>query len=341
MAAMAALALCLWPAMAAADILLAPGFALRIYVTGEGFETPTGTPGRGIPSTSTLVVDDKGVLYLGRTGRRYSSGEYDYLTPLYRIPAGGARLTPSTESRYFYGPPLINAQLGSGRGGRDLLVTTFDRDRRVGALYRMNDGRAQLLAGGTPAEGMALLLVQPEGCVIDSAGTVFVADRERGVVLSLDASGNVLDPAYVRVTRPRVLAVDEANHLWIASDGNAEAPWQPGPGELWRVSPGGERRRVLEGPMAQGLAPGPGGAIFFADRQGSEIFAVTPDGRRVHLARFTDGHAPRSLTFVPDTAETRAAGIAGDLLVVVIRSGVFQLNEIMRISGPFRDLVRP
>jgi len=61
----------------------------------------------------------------------------------------------------------------------------------------------------------------------------------------------------------------------------------------------------------------------------------------VHLARFTDGHAPRSLTFVPDTAETRAAGIAGDLLVVVIRSGVFQLNEIMRISGPFRDLVRP
>jgi len=341
MAVMTALALCLWPAMAAADILLAPGFALRVYVTGEGFETPTGTPGRGIPSTSTLVVDDKGVLYLGRTGRRYSSGEYEYLTPLYRIPAGGARLTPSMESRYFYGPPLVNAQLGSGRGGRDLLVTTFDRDRRVGALYRMNDGRAQLLAGGTPAEGMALLLVQPEGCVIDTAGTVFVADRERGVVLSLDASGKVLDPAYVRVTRPRVLAVDEANHLWIASDGNAEAPWQPGPGELWRVSPGGERRRVLEGPMAQGLAPGPGGAIFFADRQGSEIFAVAPDGRRVHLARFMDGHAPRSLTFVPDTAETRAAGIAGDLLVVVIRSGVFQLNEIMRISGPFRDLVRP
>src|SRR5262249_57773150 len=111
----------------------------------------------------------------------------------------------------------------------------------------------------------------------DSAGTVFVADRERGVVLSLDASGTVLDPAYVRVTRPRVLAVDEANHLWIASDGNAEAPWQPGPGELWRVSPGGERRRVLEGPMAQGLAPGPGGAIFFADRQGLGVLAGTPD----------------------------------------------------------------
>jgi hypothetical protein len=27
--------------------------------------------------------------------------------------------------------------------------------------------------------------------------------------------------------------------------------------------------------------------------------------------------------------------------VIVIRSGVFQLNEIVRISGPFADLVRP
>ena len=336
-----ALGLCVCPGFAAAEILLPPGFAIRVYVTGEGFETPTGTSGRGIPSTSTLVVDDKGVLYLGRTGRRYSSGEYEYLTSLYRIPAGGARLTPSTESRYFYGPPLVNAQVGGSRSGRDLLVTTFDRDRRVGALYRVSNGRAQLFAGGTPEEGMALLLVQPEGSVVDGAGIVYVADRERGVVVSLDAGGKVLDPAYVRVTRPRVLAVDEANQLWIASDGNAEAPWQPGPGELWRVGPGGERRRILEGPLAQGLASGAGGAIFFADRQGSEIFAVRPDGRRVSLARFTDGHAPRGLTFVPDTAETRAAGIAGDLLVVVIRSGVFQLNEIMRISGPFHELVRP
>src|SRR5262249_60483920 len=105
--------LCVAPGFVSAEILLAPGFALRVYVTGEGFETPTGTSGRGIPSTSTLVVDDKGVLYLGRTGRRYSSGEYEYLTPLYRIPAGGARPTPSTESRYFYRPPLLHAPAGA------------------------------------------------------------------------------------------------------------------------------------------------------------------------------------------------------------------------------------
>jgi len=329
------------PPRAPAEILLPPGFVVRVYVTGEGFETPTGSPGRGIPSTATLAVDHQGATYLARTGRRYSSGEYDYLASLYRIPAGGARLTPSTEARYFHGPPLTNSQVSGGRGGRDILVTTFDRDRRVGALYRLTDGRVQLLAGGTPEAGAPPMLIQPEGCAVDAAGNVFVTDRERGVVVRLDSAGQVLDRAYVSVARPRVLAVDEADHLWIASDGNAEAPWQPGPGELWRVSPDGSRRRVLEGPMAQGLAPGPRGVVFVADRQGSEIFAVTPEGKRVTLARFTDGHAPRGLAVVPDTPETRAAGLAGDLLVVLIRSGFFQLNEIVRISGPFADLVRP
>jgi hypothetical protein len=30
--------------------------------------------------------------------------------------------------------------------------------------------------------------------------------------------------------------------------------------------------------------------------------------------------------------------LAGDLLVAVIRAGTFQLNEIVRITGPFGDL---
>ena len=54
---------------ALADILVPAGFTVRMYVTGEGFETPSGSTGRGIPSTSTLLVDPKGMLYLARTGR--------------------------------------------------------------------------------------------------------------------------------------------------------------------------------------------------------------------------------------------------------------------------------
>jgi hypothetical protein len=326
----------LGPAAAPADILLPPGFTARVYVTGEGFGAD-GPRGRGIPSTSTLAVDRTGALYLARTGRRYSGGEFEYLTSIYRIPVGGARVTPQAEGRFLHGPPLVNAQVSAGRGGRDLFLTTFDRDRRVGVLYRLADGRTTFLAGGTPPEPVRPpLLIQPEGVAMSAAGDVYVADRERGVVLRLDGDGRLLDN--VRIQRPRSLAVDEADHLWIGSDGSAEAPWQPGPGAIWRVSPRGEPRLVLQGPVAQGLAAGPGGLVFVADRQGAEIFALTADGARTGLARFTDGDAPRGLAFVPATPETRAAGLAGDLLVAVIRSGTFQLNEIVRIAGPFADL---
>jgi hypothetical protein len=335
-----AVALLIVPTAARAEIQLPPGFSVKMYVTGDGFETTSGPGGRGIPTTPTLAVDHTGALYLARGGRRYSAGEFDYLQRMYRIPPGGARLTPATEERFFHGPPLINAQVMGARGGRELIVSTFDRDRRVGVLYRLAGGRISLFAGGTPERGLPPALVQPEGAAVDAAGHVYVADRERGAVVRLDAGGNLLDAGYVRITRPRTLAVDETDHLWVGGDGAAEAPWQPGPGEIWRVSPGGERRLVLEGPMAQGLAPGPGGMVFVADRQKAEIFALSPDGARTSLARFTDGDAPRGLAFVPVTAETRVGGLAGDLLVAVTRSGSFQLNDIVRISGPFAELVQ-
>src|SRR5262249_56027405 len=82
------------PSPAAAEIILAPGFVARVYVTGSGFETPTGTSGTGIPSTATLVVDNRGTLYLARTGRRYSSGQYEDLARMYRIPAPPPPPTP-------------------------------------------------------------------------------------------------------------------------------------------------------------------------------------------------------------------------------------------------------
>jgi DNA-binding beta-propeller fold protein YncE len=329
------------PHGAAADILLPSGFTARVYVTGDGNQTATGgMPGRGMPSTGSLVMDYTGALYLARTGRRYSGGEYEYLTSIYRVPTGGGRVTPQTEARYFHGPPLNNAQVSGDLAGRQIFVTTFDRDRRVGVVYRLIDGQTRIFAGGTPEPGLPPLLIQPEGIAVNSVGHVFVADRERGVVVRLDADGRVLDPSYTQVKRPRALAVDEADHLWIGSDAGAEAPWQAGPGQIWRVSPDGEARLVLEGPLAQGLAPGPGGTVFVADRQGGEVFALTPQGERLGLARFTDGDAPRGLTIAPATAETRAAGLAGDLFVAVIRSGVFGLNEIVRISGPFTEFAQ-
>jgi hypothetical protein len=289
---------------------------------------------------STLTFDDTGALYLARSGRRYVGGEVEDIWSVYRIPAGGAQITPKTVSTFFYGPPLPNPQVGAIRGGRELFVTTFDRDRRIGVLYRIVDGRIELVAGGTPPKGTPPLLKQPEGVTVDAAGNLYVADREQGTVIRLDPVGQVLDARYVALTRPRVLASDASGQLWVGSDAKAEAPWQQGPGEIWHVSPQGIPRLVLSGPVAQAISVSPAGNLFVADRHGAEVFALTPDGAKVPFARFTDGDTTRSLTFAPTTAGTSKAGVAGDLFVVAIKRGAWQVNEILRISGPFDELVR-
>lgn len=333
-------ALLLAPAPGAAELVLPSGFTAQVYVTGERFDPSTDRGVHGIPATSTLAFDHAGFLYLARTGRRYTGGEVEDIWPIYRIPVGGARLTPDNEARYFHGPPLPNPQVATIRGGRELFVTTFDRDRRVGVLYRILDGRAELFAGGTPPRGTPPLLRQPEGAAADAAGNLYVADRDQGLVVRLDPTGRVLDPHYASVTRPRILAVDDKNQLWIGSDGNAEAPWQQGPGAIWKVGPQGVPSLVLHGPVPQGIALSPAGNLFVADRQAPQVFAVTPEGKRVEFARFTDGDIPRSLAFAPVTLETRRAGIAGDLFVVTIKRGAWPVNEVIRISGSFDELVR-
>jgi DNA-binding beta-propeller fold protein YncE len=336
----AAVALVLAPASVVAEVQLPPGFTAQVYVTGEGFDVSAGGGLAGLPSVSTLALDDAGNLYLARTGRRYFGGEGDDLWPIYRIPVGGARLTPRTEPRYFHGPPLLNAQVAAIRAGRELFVTTYDRDRKIGVLYRMLEGRAELFAGGTPAGGVPPVLTQPEGAAADAAGNVYVADRARGVVAKLDRTGRVLDPRYVEVSRPRLLAAGEGDHVWVAGDGTADAPWQQGTGEILRVGPGGVPSVILRGPVPAAIAASPTGWLVVADRRAARLFVLDTDGKRLDLASFTEGDAPRGLAFAPVTPETRRAGLAGDLFVVVIRRSAFQTNEVLRISGPFEDHVR-
>jgi sugar lactone lactonase YvrE len=316
------------------EVVLPSGFTARVYVTGDGFAQPG-----GLPSSSTLVVDDAGILYLARTGRRFTAGEVDDLFPLYRIPVGGARLTPATEARYFYGPPLPNPQVGAMRS-QDLLVTTFDRDRKIGVLYRLRDGAAELLAGGTPPRGETPLLRQPEGVAVDGHGNIYVADREQGTVVKLDASGRVLERRFAEVTRPRTLAMDPSDRLWIGADVGAEAPWQQGPGEIWAVNRESGAQVVLRGPLAAGLVVAPSGHAIVANRQAAAVVVVMPDGQTLELARFTEGDVPRGLALAPVTPQTRRAGIAGDLFIVVIRRGIFAVNEVVRVAGPLESFIR-
>jgi sugar lactone lactonase YvrE len=294
----------------------------------------------GLPAGSTLAFDEAGALYLARTGRRYLAGEGDDLYPVYRIPPGGGTIAASAEQRHHHGPPLRNPQVATVRGGRELFLTTFDRDRRIGVIYRMRDGRAELFAGGTPLRGQPPVVRQPEGAAFDSQGRLYVADRDRGRILQLDPAGRVLDPAFATMTRPRLVAVDDEDHVWVGADADAQAPWQQGPGEIWRIAPGGTATLVLRGPVAAGMDVAPGGVLFVADRHAARIFALTPDGRRTDFAQMSEGDAPRGLAFAPDTAATRRLGIAGDLFVIAIPRGAWMLNRVLHVSGPLADWVR-
>jgi hypothetical protein len=322
----------------AVDLQLPAGFTTQVYVTGEGFDGGSGTA-RGIPAVSTMAFDSTGAMYLGRTGRRYTGGEVYDLWPIYRIPPGGGRIAASTEERYLYGPPLPNAQVGAMRNGRELFVSTFDRERGIGAVYRVLDGRAELFAGGTPPRGRPPLLRQPEAVALGAAGHVYVADREQGAVLRIDATGAVVDPRYVTVRRPRLLACAGDDVLWVGADGNADAPWQSGPGEIHRVTPQASTV-VFRGAVPAAMAVGPEGVLMVADRHSGRIFALGPDGARLDLIRFPSGAFPRGIGFAPDTPDTRRAGIAGDLFVVTITAGAWRVNDILRISGPFAQLFR-
>jgi hypothetical protein len=328
--------LVLTPLASRAEVRLPPGFTARVYVTGDGFDE--GRSAIGIPATSTIVFDAAGTLYASRSGRRYLGGEVEDIWPIYRFPAGGGRVSHESERRFLYGPPLPNPQVAAVRGS-EVLVTTFDRDRVIGVLYRIVDGRAELLAGGTPpTRGAPPLLKQPEGVALAPSGDIFVADRQQNVVLRLDAAGRVIDPRLLSVTRPR-LVVTRGERLWVAADGEAEAPWQRGVGEIWSVGREG-RRLALRGPIAAGMDVTGNGHLFVADRQGARVVVAGRDATTTSFATFTEGDAPRTLAFAPVSEATRRAGIAGDLFVVVIRRGTWSLNEIIRISGPFDEFVQ-
>ena len=187
------------PAAAAAEMQLPPGFTVHVYVTGHGFDG--GRVAAGIPSTSALAFDAAGTLYAlalgaalpGRRGRGRVAGVPH--------PARRRQLTRNTEARHLYGPPLPNVQVTTTRG-QELLVTTYDRERGLGVLYRVVDGRAELVAGGTPPRGTPPLLKQPEGVALDGAGNLYVADRQQGTVVRLDADRPRAGPALAHAAAP-------------------------------------------------------------------------------------------------------------------------------------------
>jgi sugar lactone lactonase YvrE len=334
------LALLLLVTPARGELRLPPGFTTDVYVTGQGFDTAGERGVTGMPAVGTLGFDAAGTLYMSRTGARFRSGDVEDLWAIYRVPVGGGRVTPDTESRYLYGPPLPNPQIGAVPSRGVVWVTTYDRERRLGALYRILDGKPLLVAGGRPTPSATPVLRQPEGVAIDPGGDIYVTDRDQGAIVRFDAGGKLVNPRHATVLRPRILTIDEAGALWVGADGTAETPFGSGEGEIARITRDGQKQIVLQGPLPASFSMSPGGALFVVQRRTGQLFALTPDGRRLDFGSTNDGSFLRALAFAPVTPETRKAGIAGDLFIVLVSRSMWLINEVVRVSGPFDEWVR-
>ena len=304
---LALMALAILTDPARSEIRLPPGFAKEVYVTGQGFATGRGS--RGHPCHVDPGLRPAGSLFLARTGARYQDARRTTSRRCTACRQAGRRLTPDTEARFLYGPPLRNVQATAVRGGLELFVTTFDRDRRLGVRLPAGRRARRALRGRHPAPERRAPAPPAGGrrrSTRPDTSTSPIGNRAPCVLL--DPSGRVLDPRYVAVQRPRVLAIDASDTLWIGADGNAEAPWQQGPGEIWRVPRDGTPALLLRGPMPAAIAASPGGHLLVADRQGSELFALTPDGQRIPFVSYTQGDAPRGPRVRPGHARHPARG---------------------------------
>ena len=332
-----------WAGYDPAGMKLPPGFKATTYITGSGFDPDRTMNGRGIPAIVAFSFHKDGALYFARTANRLREIYGSDAASIYRFPPGGAEVTPGTESKYLFGPPLLDPdELGVNAEG-DVFVSTRDRIKGYGSVYRLTpSGGKTLFAGGPPGPGIPSLFKDPEGIVFDHLGNVYVVDNDLGVVVQLNSKGKVLNPQYVKgIGRGRTLTIDPRGYLWIGSDGPHHSPHRDGFGRIYRLTFSSGKLDLLHtGPLPSGMDLSPGGNLFVAQRRSGKLFALTPDGKRVEFASFPGRAALRTLAISPVTQETRRLGIAGNLFVMVFPMLDYPVREIIRISGPLDQYVR-
>ena len=326
-----------------AGMKLPPGFTATTYISGAGFDPNQRQSAPGLPAIVTITFDSRGNLYFARTANRLREIYGSDSAPIYRLPVGPARITPDMEGQFLFGPPLSDPDEAAVNEKGEVFVSSSDRKKGFGSLYRLSSsGEAVLFAGGPPAPGSPPLLKDPEGIAFDPSGHIYVTDADLGVVVKLDRRGNVLNAKFLSgLGRGRTLTFDPRGHLWIGTDGLHNTPHMDGSGRIYRVSlPDGKLRLIHSGPLPSGMSLSPGGFLFVAQRRAGKIFALTPEGKRVEFASFSGQSDVRTLAFPPITKETRKAGIAGDLFVMVFPMLDYPVREVIRISGPFDAYVK-
>jgi len=148
----------------------------------------------------------------------------------------------------------------------------------------------------------ATQLNQPAGLALDADGTLYIADRENGRVLSVTSAGalavvftGVGCPAEPCLSEPSGLALDGVGGLLVTDVEPSQPPMANGP-RIWRIELASGQTTVIAGtgvsgvatpgaPAAQaelgepdGIAVAPDGRVFFAERRNNRVLAIATDG---------------------------------------------------------------
>ncbi len=197
-------------------------------LTSKGYEYSVFA--EGLPSVDNLTMTSDGKLYAtlerghghGEVVRILSDGSYEVIIDGLRRPdgirAGDGKLFIVEESKrgrvieYDLGSKQVRvvARLPYVEGlnviSKDEVLLT--EDRKKGKLISLtSEGKSHVLMRG---------LKRPEGIVVDSEGTVFIAETATGKVLKY--SGGRLETVLDGLNKPDQLAIDGTGALLISED---------------------------------------------------------------------------------------------------------------------------
>lgn len=201
------------------------------------------------PPPSALATDPAGNVYVAST----------YADQVVRIDPGGAATVLASIS----GPRAIDA----APDGR-VYVATWGGP----GVYRIDPGGTVTQLMDASGDGAGHPLRFPEGVVVDSVGTVTVADFE--CVFRIASDGSISVPlegssgqSGVPFFGPRSLAVDAADSVWVRAQNG-----------IWRITRNGDVSFLLStGDAMGGIAVDRTGDVYAATFDDDEVFALAYD----------------------------------------------------------------
>jgi trimeric autotransporter adhesin len=190
--------------------------------------------------------------------------------------AGGAPpATPMVASSASIGDP---ARVAVDRAG-NVYFTSLHSVFRVdpgGTLTRFaGNGRPGNSGDGGPASSAQLN--GPMGMAIDSAGNVYVADRDANVVRRISPAG-VISTVATDLSGPFAVAVDGAGTLYIADTGSNRVVKRGPDGTQVEIAGSGALNRP------EGVAVDASGSVYIADTFNGQIKRIADDGSLVTVA---------------------------------------------------------